>query len=72
MSRLFLDSRTARATWTILVILGVIELACVVRAVLLLIALSLFFAYLLFPVVRLTQRWVMQRRSLAIAIAWRL
>jgi predicted PurR-regulated permease PerM len=72
MSRLFLDSRIARATWTILVILGVIGLAHVVRAVLLLIALSLFFAYLLFPVVRLTQWWVMQRRSLAIAIAWRL
>jgi predicted PurR-regulated permease PerM len=72
MSRLFLDSRTARATWTILVILGVIGLAHVVRAVLLLIARSLFFAYLLFPVVRLTQRWVMQRRSLAIAIAWQL
>jgi predicted PurR-regulated permease PerM len=72
MSRLFLDSRIARATWTILVIHGVIGLAHVVRAVLLLIALSLFFAYLLFPVVRLTQWWVMQRRSLAIAIAWRL
>ena len=53
-------------------ILGVIELAYVVRAVLLLIALPLFFAYLLFSVVLLTQRWVMQRRSLAIAIAWRL
>ena len=46
-------------------ILDVIELAYVVRAV-------SFFAYLLFPVVPLTQRWVMQRRSLAIAIAWRL
>jgi predicted PurR-regulated permease PerM len=72
MSRLFFDSRTARATWTILVILGVIGLAYVLRAVLLLIALSLFFAYQLFPVVRPTQRWVMQGRSLAIAIAWRL
>jgi hypothetical protein len=38
------------------VILGVIGLAYPVRAVPILIALSLFFAYLLFPVVRLTQR----------------
>jgi predicted PurR-regulated permease PerM len=70
MSRFFLDSRTARATWTILVILGVIGLAYAVRGVLLLIALSLFFAYLLFPVVRLTQRWVVQRRSLAIGVVY--
>jgi predicted PurR-regulated permease PerM len=70
MSRFFLDSRTARATWTILVILGVIGLAYAVREVLLLIALSLFFAYLLFPVVRLTQRWVVQRRSLAIGVVY--
>jgi predicted PurR-regulated permease PerM len=70
MSRFFLDGRTARATWTILVILGVIGLAYVIRTVLLLLALSLFFAYLLFPVVRLTQRWVTRRRSLAIAIVY--
>jgi hypothetical protein len=63
MSRLFLDSRTARATRTVMVILGVIGLAYAVRGVLLLIALSLFFAYLLFPVVRLTQQRVVQRRS---------
>jgi predicted PurR-regulated permease PerM len=70
MSHFFLDSRTARATWTILVILGVVGLAYAVRGVLLLIALSLFFAYLLFPVVRLTQRRVVPRRSLAIAVVY--
>jgi len=70
MSRFFLDGRTARVTWTILVILGVIGLAYVIRTVLLLLALSLFFAYLLFPVVRLTQRWVTRRRSLAIAVVY--
>src|SRR6185369_11813117 len=70
MSRFFLDARTARVTWTILVILGGIGLAYVIRTVLLLLALSLFFAYLLFPVVRLTQRWVTRRRSLAIAIVY--
>jgi predicted PurR-regulated permease PerM len=70
MSRFFLDHHTARATWTILAILGVIGLAYAVRGVLLLIALSLFFAYLLFPVVRLTQRRVIQRRSWAIAVVY--
>ncbi len=70
MSGFFFDSRTARATWTILAILGVIGLAYAVRGLLLLIALSLFFAYLLFPVVRLAQRWVIRRRSLAIAVVY--
>jgi predicted PurR-regulated permease PerM len=70
MSRLLLDSRTARATWTILVILGALGLAYAVRGVLLLIALSLFFAYLLFPVVRLTQRRGVKRRSLAVVIVY--
>jgi predicted PurR-regulated permease PerM len=53
MSRLFLDARAARVTWTILVILGAIGLAYAVRGLLLLVALSLFFAYLLYPVVGL-------------------
>ena len=70
MSQCFLDSRTARATWTILVILGVIGLAYAVRGVLLLIALSLFFAYLLFPLVRLAERWVIRRRTAAIAVVY--
>ena len=70
MNPFLFDSRTTRITLTILVILGAIGLAYTVRGVLLLIALSLFFAYLLFPVVRLTQRWVTQRRSLAIAVVY--
>jgi predicted PurR-regulated permease PerM len=70
VSGFFFDSRTARATWTILAILGVIGLAYAVRGLLLLIALSLFFAYLLFPVVRLAQRWVIRRRSLAIVVVY--
>lgn len=70
MNRLFLDSRTARATWTLLVILGALGLAYAVRGVLLLVALSLFFAYLLFPLVRLTQRWLIASRPLAIAVVY--
>jgi len=70
MNRFSLDARTARATWTIVVVLGVLGLAYVLRNVLLLAALSLFFAYLLFPIVRLTQRWVIGRRPLAIVVVY--
>jgi len=41
-----------------------------VRSMLLLVALSLFFAYLLFPLVRLAQRWVVSSRALAIAVVY--
>jgi predicted PurR-regulated permease PerM len=70
MSRFCLDPRTARATWTILVFLGGLGLLYAVRAVLLIVALSLFFAYLLFPLVRLTQRWVTESRPLAIVVVY--
>lgn len=70
MERFFLDYRAARATWTILVIIGALALAYAVRRVLLLVALSLFFAYLLFPLVRLTQQWLIRSRPLAIAVVY--
>jgi predicted PurR-regulated permease PerM len=38
------------------------------RGVLFIVALSLFFAYLLFPLVRLAQRWLIQSRPLAIVV----
>src|SRR5712691_11702328 len=67
MNGFFLDPRAARITWTILVFVSALGLAYAVRSMLLLVALSLFFAYLLFPLVRLTQRWVVSSRALAIA-----
>jgi predicted PurR-regulated permease PerM len=70
MDLLFLDARTARVTWTILAILGALGLAYVLRNVLLLAALSLFFAYLLFPLVRLAQRWGIRSRPLAIVVVY--
>jgi predicted PurR-regulated permease PerM len=70
MSRLFLDARTARVTCTILGILAALALAYAIRGVLLLVALSLFLAYLLFPLVRLVERWLGQRRGLAITVVY--
>lgn len=64
------DARAARITWTILVILGGLGLIYAMRRVIILVAFSLFFAYLLFPLVRLAQRWLLQTRSLAIAAVY--
>ena len=70
MSWFSFDARAARITWTILVILGAFGLIYAMRRVVILVALSLFFAYLLFPLVRLTQRWLLPTRSLAIAAVY--
>lgn len=70
MNRFFLDPQTARATWTVLVFFGALGLLYVLRGVLLIVALSLFFAYLLFPLVRLTQRWLIHSRPLAIVLVY--
>jgi predicted PurR-regulated permease PerM len=52
------------------VLLGALGLAYVLRHVILLVALSLFFAFLLFPLVRLTQRRLGGSRLLAIALVY--
>ena len=69
-SRFGLDARAARVTWTILVFLAGLGLGYAARQVLFLVALSLFFAYLLFPLVRLAQQWVIRSRPLAIAVVY--
>jgi predicted PurR-regulated permease PerM len=63
-----LDARTARAVGTVLVFALAVVLVWILRRVLLLFAFSLFFAYLIFPLVRLAQHW-MPRRSRPAAIA---
>jgi predicted PurR-regulated permease PerM len=70
MSWLSFDARAARITWTILAILGGFALIYAMRRAVIVVALSLFFAYLLFPLVRLTQRWLIPTRSLAIAAVY--
>jgi predicted PurR-regulated permease PerM len=67
-----LDARTARATWTVLVFAVGLVLLWALRHVLLLFALSLFFAYLIFPLVRLVERRlrVPYRRALAIGVVY--
>jgi predicted PurR-regulated permease PerM len=59
--RRFFDARTARVACTVLAFLGTLGLAYALRHVLVLVALSLFFAFLLFPLVRLAQRIIPSR-----------
>jgi predicted PurR-regulated permease PerM len=51
-----LDARAARVTLTVLVFAAVLALLYLLRHVLLLMAFSVFFAYLLYPLVRVVQR----------------
>jgi predicted PurR-regulated permease PerM len=68
--RFFLDARTARVSWTVLLFLSALTLAYVLRHVIVLIAFSVFFAFLLFPLVRLTQRRIVASRLLAIGVVY--
>lgn len=67
-----LDGKTARIAWTVLVFAAGIALLYLLRNVLLLLAFSLFFAYLVFPLVRLVERGVpiASRRALAIGVVY--
>ena len=66
----FLDARAARVTWTVLVFAAALGLVYLLRKPLLLFVFSLFFAYLIFPVVRVVQRWLPRSSAhLAVAIA---
>ncbi|HET8575771.1 MAG TPA: hypothetical protein VFO18_01635, partial [Methylomirabilota bacterium] len=58
-----LDPATVRVAWTLLAIGAVLALLYILRYVLLLLAFSVFFAYLLYPVVHAGQRWVPGLRS---------
>ena len=65
---LFLDPKAARVTWTVFVFVAGVALLYVLRNVVLLFILSLFFAYLLWPLVTLAQRWVVFGRGRTPAI----
>jgi predicted PurR-regulated permease PerM len=68
----FLDTRAARATWTVLVFAAALSLVYLLRKPLLLLVFSLFFAYLIFPLVSLIQRGLPRRggRPLAIGVVY--
>ncbi len=68
----FLDARTARVTWTVLVFAAGLGLLYLLRTPILLFVFSLFFAYLIFPIVRVVEHRLPRRggRPLAIGLVY--
>ena len=64
----FLDARTARVSWTVLVFATGVYLTYLLRKPLLLFVFSLFFAYLVFPLVHLVEQRLPRRGSRPLAI----
>ncbi len=64
-----IDTRAARATWTVLLILLVAELVWLARGALLVFVVALLLAYLLAPGVELAQRWLPQRWAYGIKLS---
>ena len=63
-----IDPTTARATWTVFLMLAVLGLIYLLGHLLVLLAFSVFFAYLIAPLVKLVFRWVPGFRSWTRAI----
>jgi predicted PurR-regulated permease PerM len=68
----FLDARAARVAWTVLVFAAGLVLLYLLRTPILLFVFSLFFAYLIFPLVRVVERGLPRRagRPLAIGVVY--
>ncbi len=67
-----LDAKTLRVVWTILVVGGAFALVYLLRTVLFVLAFSVVFAYLIFPLVKLVERGLPRatRRPLAIGVVY--
>jgi predicted PurR-regulated permease PerM len=68
----FLDPRTLRVVWTVLVVIGALALLYLLRTVLLVLAFAVVFAYLIFPLVKLVERGLPRsgRRPAAIGVVY--
>jgi predicted PurR-regulated permease PerM len=64
-----IDSRTARATWTIFLFILLLAFLYFVRQAILLFILAIFFAYMLSPVVDFVQRFLPRRMSRTLSLA---
>jgi predicted PurR-regulated permease PerM len=67
-----LDARAARVVWTVFVLAGALALVYLMRSLLVLLVFSVFFAYLIMPLVAAAQRWVpaLQPRLRAIVVVY--
>ena len=64
-----IDPRAARITWTVFLVALLIATAYAIRATIVVLAVSLFFAYLLMPIVGFVERHTPRRISPGIALA---
>ncbi len=65
-----IDSRALKIAWTVFLFILLLAVLWYIRMTLVLFAAAVFFAYMLYPVVGLTERFVKRRRGLALALVY--
>ncbi len=65
-----IDARALRVAWTVFLFCFVLAVVYFIRETLILFAVSIFFAYMLAPIVTLVERVMPQRRNLALALVY--
>jgi predicted PurR-regulated permease PerM len=65
-----LDDRALRIAWTVFLFCLLLGIVYIIRETLLLFAAAIFFAYMLSPIVGLLQRFLPERRAIALAIVF--
>jgi predicted PurR-regulated permease PerM len=65
-----IDERALRIVWTIFLFALLLALIYFIRETLMIFAISIFFAYMLSPIVRLVERFVAKRRTLALTVVY--
>src|SRR5579875_2707594 len=67
-----IDGRTLRIVWTIFLFTLLLVVVYYIRHTLILFAASIFFAYMLWPMVSLIERFIPRRRTVALALVYSL
>jgi predicted PurR-regulated permease PerM len=65
-----IDHRALKVVWTVFLFVLLLVVVWYIRTTLVLFAAAIFFAYMLYPVVGLTERFIKRRRGLALAIVY--
>jgi predicted PurR-regulated permease PerM len=65
-----IDYRALKIAWTVFLFVLLLLVVWYIRTTLVLFAAAIFFAYMLYPVVGLTERFIKRRRGLALAIVY--
>ena len=65
-----IDDRALKVAWTVFLFILMLLVVWYIRTTLVLFAAAIFFAYMLYPVVGLTERFIKRRRGLALAIVY--